>query len=417
VSSDAAARRLLARLVDEPAIETEPIAEVRADLAALGLDPARTVVLARRLAGTASPGVALLGKIAEAEDDDDEIARLEQAEADSVRRQLGEGTAATAIANAQRVAGRGSNVAGLRRRRPRRLLYGLGGLAVALAASVVFYVGLSPDQQAYRGTRERTQAFAPATTINETGAAGAPAAPPAEPYGTVADQRAPALPTQSADDGEGSPSQPAASQVDSLQSRMQPAGNGPAAVAGQTAAAPAAPQQAADAEARAKDLSKSEADEKQPAATTQSRPQSQLADAPPQPATSITTGATEEATAGYLRGGLQSNQIGAPFGINRPITALLIVDPKLVPSSLKQASYPPGDLPARLDDARRLAGDRPIAALVTVQLTDGAADAVVLAGPAEPQRALRRDLDKAAELSTSSAAGDSGYDIILLNRR
>src|SRR5262249_58941486 len=70
VTSDAQARRLLALLVDE-AIETEPMAEVRADLAALGLDPARAIALARRLAtgATASPAVALLDKVAVAEDD------------------------------------------------------------------------------------------------------------------------------------------------------------------------------------------------------------------------------------------------------------------------------------------------------------------------------------------------------------
>src|SRR5262249_34314930 len=147
VTSDAPARRLLAGLVDEEALETEPIAEVRADLAALGVDPACAVALARRLAaGEATPAAALLGKIAAAEDDDDRIARLERADAVSGRPRLGEGRAGAAIANAQRAAGGKSNIAGLRRRRPRRLLYGLGGVAAALAASAVFYIGLSSNQ-------------------------------------------------------------------------------------------------------------------------------------------------------------------------------------------------------------------------------------------------------------------------------
>ena len=420
MSSDAPARRLLAELVDEPALETEPIAEVRADLAVLGLDPARAVALARRLAGgAASPAVALLGRIAEAEDDDDEIAWLEHAGADSVRRRVGEGVAAAAIANAQRAAGGGqSNVAALRRRRPRRLLYGLGGLAVALAASVVFYVGLSP-QQVYRGTRDETSAlqtatgFAPAT--NETGAAPAPATPPpAEPYGSADGSNAQQLDTQSADSGATNPSQPVASLSDSLQARMQPAGNGPGDVAEQAEAAPAAPQRAADAEAKAKALLKAEADEKQAADTRLGQPQSQPAD---EPATSATAGATEEANTGYLRGGMQSNQIAPPFGINRPIVALLIVNPKLVPAGLRQESYPTGNLPARLDEARRLAGNSSIAALVTVQLADRPADAIVIAASPERERALRRDVDKTAELSASAAGGDSGYDIILLDRR
>ena len=42
--------------------------------------------------------------------------------------------------------------------------------------------------------------------------------------------------------------------------------------------------------------------------------------------------------------GAQQNQMAAPFGLDRPVTALLIVDPKLVPSDLKQQNYPAGDL-------------------------------------------------------------------------
>jgi hypothetical protein len=398
--------------VDEQALETEPIAEVRADLAALGLDPARAVALARRLAaGTASPAVALLGKIAAAEDDDDEIARLEHAEVDSVRRRVGEGVAAAAVANAQRAAGGRSNVAGLRRRRPRRLLYGLGGLAVALAASVVFYVGLSPDQ-VYRGTRETTPAlqkatgFAPAT--NETGAAQAPAAPHAEPYGTVADPQAQASPAQPP----ASDMPPAASLTDNLQARMEPAGKGPAE---QPAELQARERLSADAESAAR--AKSEADEKRTPTVILGQPQSQLADAPPQTATSATTRAAEEANVGHLRGGLQSNQIAAPFGINRPITALLIVDPGLVPAGVQQESYPTGNLPARLDEARRLAGNSSIAALVTVQLADRPADAIVVAASPERRLVLRQDLDKTTEASAPPIGGDSGFDIILLDRR
>jgi hypothetical protein len=107
--------------VDEQAIETEPIAEVRADLAALGLDSTRAIALARRLAaGAATPAVRLLGRIGEAEESDDEIGWLEKADIAALRRDLAEGATAVAIANAQRAAGGQSAVVGLRRRRPRR---------------------------------------------------------------------------------------------------------------------------------------------------------------------------------------------------------------------------------------------------------------------------------------------------------
>lgn len=143
----APARRLLARLVDEQAIETEPIAEVRADLAALGIDPARAIALSRRLAADAnSPATTLLRRILESEEDDDEIRRLEQADIGAVRESLPQGATAATAARARRAAGVDSNVVGIRRRRSRRLLYGLSGVAAAMAASLVFYVGLSNNQ-------------------------------------------------------------------------------------------------------------------------------------------------------------------------------------------------------------------------------------------------------------------------------
>ncbi len=374
MTSDAQARRLLALLVDEQAIETEPIAEVRADLAALGLDPARVIASARGLAaGAASPAVALLGRIAEAEESDDEIRRLEHADIAAVRQSLEEGAASAAIANAQRVAGRDSNVVGLRRRRSRRVIYGLSGLAAALAASLVLIVGLSTHQ------------FSSPMLQQE----------PAEPTSIVA-------------------SQPVASETDNLQARMAPAGNGPTQAAEEQAALPATPQQSADAESATR--AKSEADQSK-ATRIEGQPESKLADAPPQTTGSVTAGAAGQSNAEELRGDALANQIAAPFGLNRPVAALLIVDPKLVPSDLKQENYPTGDLLARLGDARRLAGNAPIAALVTLQLAGRTVDAVVIAGAADEPQMLRRDLDKTAAPSDSLTLAGEGYDIFLLDRR
>jgi len=192
---------------------------------------------------------------------------------------------------------------------------------------------------------------------------------------------------------------------------MQPAGKGPE-VAGQTAAAPAAPQQSADSEATTR--AKSEADQKQAAGIVLSAPESQLADRPTQTATSTASGTAGESNAEELRGGALANRIAGPFGLDRPVAALLIVDPKLVPAGLKQQNYPTGDLLARLGDARRLAGDRPIAALVTLQLADHTADAIVVAGAAD-ELALRRDLDK--DKTAPLASAGAGYDVIPLDGR
>jgi len=364
VSSDAPARRLLARLADEQAIEIEPIAEVRADLAALGVDPARAVALARRLASGAasSPAAALLDRIAQADDDDEEIRRLEQAELAAVRKRLGAEGAASAVAHAQRAAAPAAKVVPLRRRR--RLLYGLSGLAAALAASVVLIIGLSSRQLSYQAPRQVS-----ATPV-------------------VAGQ-----PTQS--------------ETDSVQARMQPSSNGAAPPAEQQVSRSAAPQLSADAESAVR--AKSEADEK--AKDVASQPAS-LADAPQQTAGSVAGQTNEE----DLRGGAQANLIAQPFGLDRPVTALLIVDPRLVPADLRQERYPIGNLAARLVDARRLAGGRPIAALVTLRLEDRTADAVVIADVVKESLALRRDLDKTAALPAAPAPTGKSYDIILLDR-
>ena len=414
MTMDAPARRLLAGLVDEPALETEPIDDVRADLAALGLDPARAVALARRLAaGAATPAVTLLGRIEAAAESDDEIRHLEQADIDDVRRNLAAGTTAAAIANAQRAAGRQASVAGLRRRRPRRLWYGLGGVAAALAASVVFFVGLSTNRlhDAARDEISGLVSKTGPTATNETVSAPAPLTLPAgQPNGTVADQRMGALPAT--DSAAAGASQQPASETASLQARMQPSAPGPSTPTEQEESAPASPQQSADAETATR--AKSEADEKQAAPNTSQPSSSQLADAPPQPVGAVTQGEAGQSNTEELRGNALANQMAEPFGLNRPVAALLIVDPKLVPTGLKQANYPTGGLLTRLDDARRLAGDRPIAALVTLQLADHTADAIVVAS-ATDEVALRRDLDKDKTAAVVSAG--AGYDVIPLGGR
>ena len=413
MTSDAAARRLLAGLVDEQALEAEPIAEVRADLAALGLDPARAVALARRLAaGAATPAAALLRRIDEAEKSDDEIRRLEQADIAAVRRDLAEGTTAAAIANAQRAAGQQANVVGLRRRRPRRLLYGLGGVAAALAASVVLYVGLSIHPLYYEAhDKVSGLASAPGKTTSET----ASLTPAEEPYGSVVDPQVRALPAAPADSEVASGSQPAASVTDNLQARMAPAAEGPAQPAEQAAGMAATPQRSVDAETAAR--AKSEADESQAMKLLSAESESQLADAPGQTAGSATTLSAGDASTEEARGDALANQVAMPFGLTRPVAALLIVDPKLVPAGLKQEDYSMGDLLPRLDDARRLAGDRRIAALVTLRLADRTADAAVITAVPAETPALRRDFEKAAEPLAYPVSAGSGYDVILLDRR
>ncbi len=392
MTSDAAARRLLAGLVDEQALETEPIADVRADLAALGLDSTHAVVFARRLAaGAANPAATLLGRIEEAEQNDDEIHRLEQADIAAVRRNLAEGTTAATIANAQRAAGRQATVVGLRRRRPRRLIYGLGGVAAALAASVVLYVGLSSTQYQYRLRDEvagLTETGAVRTRADQT--ASAPVTPPAEePYRTVVEPQA--LREKSVDAESASAGPLAKSEADS---------DGAAGGASDLAAAGMAGS------------SQERADEQEAGRTLQSF--NQPAASGTQTSSSLTTVANQ-ISVGELRAAVQAKDASLLFGLVQPVTELLIVNPHLMPPDVKQEDYRIGNLRARLDEARHAAIGRSIVALVTIRGADRSHDAVVIVQPFEKDPDAGEQ--KAQEQLVDAIRARRAYQIIELDDR
>jgi hypothetical protein len=519
VTSDAAARRLLARLVDEQAIETEPIAEVRADLAALGLDSTRAIALARRLAaGAPSPAVRLLGRIGGAEESDDEIRRLEQADIAALRRDLAEGATAVAIANAQRAAGGQSTVVAMRRRRPRRLFYGLGSVAVALAASIVFYVGLSTDRFQY-SDRDKVSASGTATETatpaqDEIGYLRAPATPAAEPSlpqestsTEVAGADSPAQPEPQTDaeaagslqsqSVAGTSASPGEQSVTAPSSQIalggarpeeneQEAGRGLQALNQPAASATPLPTVLPD-DASAVAKSKTEADaaqERRRAAELEGLNQfrvdpseqqaaqgestaspatapdqaelkmtrdelaaalkqkgnagsgsalsKQQAPAQQQPASETADVAAAPKKQEAAKSNQQTQTLSAaaptratsakppPFGLTEPVVALLIVDPKLVPADLKQRDYPKGDLRARLDDARFLAGGRAIAALVTLRIEKRTVDAIIIQdAPSDTSEAPSRGLAVTNTATQVSALGPilPGYQLIELDGR
>jgi hypothetical protein len=443
VSGATPARRLLAQLIDEHALETEPIAEVRADLAALGIDPTRAIALTRRLAAkTNSPATALLRRISESEEEDDEIRRLEQMEIGAVRQSLPQGATAATAAHARRAAGVDSNVVGLRRRRSRRLLYGLSGVAAAMAASLVFYVGLSNDQP-FRFTSDEAR---------ETVVASRSAAPPAELEGVESrlnqlevqlQYRPPAAEADAAKSELADTTQQQFSGV-GIQAANEPAASGTQSAvqftpsASPTAGAdenqpvlvlPRGDQQASTdtAELRRQrerlieEAEKSggighlrvepseQSNARQPVASGATGAPAASTPVPPLQAPEVTiipepkpdldsadlaAAATDSAAKAMAKEqaskGVQSVAIdaaaptappAAPFGLAHPVVALLIVDPGLAPPDLHQKDFLVGKLPARLGEARRLAGGRPIAALVTMKLENRTLDAIVLASP------------------------------------
>lgn len=140
------AERLLAMLEEQGAVEALPAGEVREELAALGVDPARSIAFAKAMArGGDSPGGQLMGALMAGDEEDGEIARIESADIEAVREQVHQGTAAAIAAEARRKAGIDDNVVGsdAKRRKRRRRLAVWGGPLAGIAASllVVFFMG------------------------------------------------------------------------------------------------------------------------------------------------------------------------------------------------------------------------------------------------------------------------------------
>lgn len=417
---------LLARLVDEATIESEPIDEIRADLAVFGIDPAGSVRLARRLAaGAASPAGQLLGRITEAESLDEELRRLEQADIAQVREQLPSGDSAAAVAHAHRASGRDSNVVGLRRGRSRRLTYALSGLAAALAASLVFYVGVSQNQhQQQQLARLETDAVAP--TADKL--ALAPTEPTASIPGATLRKKesfdepsqpatVAAAPAGAADAEAPGPASSPTLASDNVQARMEPAASAPE---------PLAERRAADvetSEAKSSEVASGAAAEAEATDGARSVERSaavQLGDRKSGEATEIDQGlflggATEETQGDELRGDMSANAIMPPLGIDRPVVALLVVDPKLLPAGYRQDQFSMGNLANRLVEARRLAAGAPIAALVTLQYSDGNRDAVVLQQRTPEQPRQNQQTDIVADQTAAGATFD--YEVRLLDRR
>lgn len=137
------AERLLAMLGDPDEISALSSAELRADLAALGVDAAPVTAFARNLA--AAPGMPagrLLAAIDDSEAAESDIARLEAADLRENGGAIPQGRVAAAAAEARRKAGGGPSVVGLRRR-SRLLVWGgaAGGIAASLLVAMVLVRG------------------------------------------------------------------------------------------------------------------------------------------------------------------------------------------------------------------------------------------------------------------------------------
>jgi len=350
------AERLLAMLEDEQAFESLPAGEIRADLDAVGIDPARSIALARALAGgSGSPGGRLLGAIDLAEDAEDEIARLESADIEGVRAQISGGTAAAIAAEARRQAGGDSPVVAMRPRRRGRVLRWGGPLAGIAAGILLLFVVGAP----YLG-RELENAFQDTSSYLSQAEGGAPAelakdeaaAPVARYAAPEADKKKQLAPAQ---DG-GAMADRLADQRDVPADAPAPALVPPAPAAGLLGRADA------DVVATESRAEEKPALQEAPALLTEPNIEAEEFAAKPRSA--------EEA----IDSKIVTNRARASSAGAKQVAAMAVVDPSQVPLALQSQALPDAGLLARVDEARRLAGGRPVIALYRIAADDGQND-------------------------------------------
>lgn len=296
------AERLLAMLDDPGSIESLPAPEVRDDLAALGIDAGPATAFVKALVRSrGSPAVRLLGAIGDAEEADEQIARLEAAEINSVRELTPEGRTAALTGRARRLAGSESNVVGLASPRRGRRIFLWGGALGGIAASLL--VAMVMTREYLADTRSSIE------SVQREVAGGALRSVPSEPQADV---------------------------------------------------------MAESAERRDRTLLKREAKPAPPAPLAALEPE-RFAD--------------ESVVANKPAAGLMGDDEGATATVERfrgqptaSVVAMLLVDPGQVPLHLQSQGLPAGRLAARLDEARRLAGDRSVIALFSVQDAAGLSD-------------------------------------------
>lgn len=350
------AERLLSMLEEEDAIAALPAEDINRELAAFALDPSVSVAFAKALARGDSPSRRLMGVLS-ADDADDEIARLESADIDEVRARVDRGTAAAVTAAARRSAGSPANVVGLaEKRRRRRRLIAWGGPLAGIAASLLVFAVMFGN--AYLDKVGEPQGDIPGTPTESLSDAYVP--PAAEPLQGAGERRArSAKPEASAD-------------VPSKENGLVEAGPMP----------PAAEKKIGPSANEAETLEKQERFTVAPEG-----PPLPLPAEPPTPAIPRAE-AEGEMTQGTddLDSVLNSLELDEepaaepPLPEPRPglarsveiseLDEVLVVDPSQVPLLVQSQSRPESELRRRLEEARRLAGDRQVIALYRVRTGD-----------------------------------------------
>lgn len=404
------AERLLSMLEDGRAVESLSANEVREDLTTLGVNPARSIAFAKSLArGGGSPGGRLMGALLAGEEEDEEIARIESADIEEVRAQVHHGAAAAIAAEARRKAGIDDNVVGLdakrRKRRRRLIVWGgpLAGIAASLLVVVVFMgnVFLSPERRDIADNIGARQVEAPRPNMPDPAMEGytkpgpdksltdqmlALDVPPelesaerskeksfadsdaGTPSGEMLALNEPAPPPATAEKKGDAPAKPAArlrKQEENLPPPVMSApSQAPAAADDKVAAAPAAPVGVLGGSAEAE--SDGAADNERRGIVPRSTGSADLPGVVVPPSGDLAGEAFETETAA-----LPPVDKDAGAGLVRnveisEIAAVLVVDPSRASLQIQSQILPTGGLADRVEEARRLAGGRPVIALYTI---------------------------------------------------
>ncbi len=375
------AERLLSMLEEDGALETLPAGEVQDGLAALGVDPARALAFAKSLAGGGdSPGGQLMGALVTGEAKDEEIARIESADIDEVRAAVHQGTAAAIAAEARRKAGADDKIVGLdarRRKRSRLIVWGgpLAGIAASLLVVTVF-LGDRFLFQAHKDIAEleAKHVAAPEPGLPSLALEGYPALdldPPLADEMRVPGAPSVLEPEKSAKEKTFADTSSTTGGEEKL-ALNEPSAT-PPPVAEQKSIAPA------DSGAR---LSKQEqfAAAPPPAAAVPARKpapeDNKLTSAPAAPVEALgesagggLAGAVMEAEADSAALPPDTRDTAAGLGrdvVISEIAAVLVLDPSQASLQVQSQILPPGELAGRVDEAQRLAGDRPVIALYTI---------------------------------------------------
>lgn len=137
--------RSVAALDDQGSIEIRSLADIKAELAALGIDPSASIEAARvRARERTSPAERLLARLDEADAASSDIDALENADIEDIKTTVPDGMAASVAAGAKQRAGVPTNVTRLKRQSGR--FWGWGGSMVGLAACLLLFVITRPDQ-------------------------------------------------------------------------------------------------------------------------------------------------------------------------------------------------------------------------------------------------------------------------------